>query len=382
MTTVNELRRRYLSRAKRIVVKIGSKVLVEGAPAGVGVNPERIATFAHSMAELVKQGKEVVVVTSGAVGAGMGVLGFEQKPQVLAEKQACAAIGQVRLMQAWENAFAGAGLAVAQILCSADDFRNHERYRNIRATVKALLAHQVVPVINENDTVATAEIKVGDNDKLSADVTQFLDADLLILFTDEKGLYDKNPKEHADAQLIPLIPQITHDVLALAAGEEGSSVSTGGMKSKLSALKQATQAGCAALLSSGYLANPFELVQGYEIGTFFLPSPKKLSSKKRWMSLVSTPRGAVLVDSGAVAAMVERGSSLLSVGIVGVEGRFSQGDFVEVKDLKGKAIARGIVRYHWKDILAYKGLSTQELREKYGEEAAQEVIHRDQRVLI
>jgi glutamate 5-kinase len=382
MSAVNELRRHILGQARRLVVKIGSKVLVDGADSGEGVNRARIRQYAASIAELHREGIEVVVVTSGAVGAGMAVLGFESKPAELELKQACAAIGQVRLMQAWEEAFAVDGIHVAQLLFSADDFRSRERYQNIRNTVKALLNHKVVPVINENDTVAVAEIKVGDNDKLSADVTQFLDADLLILFSDELGLFDKNPKEHPDAVMMPLIPAVTDEILSLASGDEGSAVSTGGMRSKLVAIRQATQSGCAALLASGYHALPADLVRGSDQGTFFLPAPQKLSDRKRWLALVSTPRGAIVVDSGAEKALIHKGASLLAVGVLDVVGRFSAGDFVEIRSAEGKKLARGIVSFHWKDVIAFKGLSSVELEKKFGKLALKEIIHRDNRVLL
>jgi len=230
---MSELRKKVLGEAKRIVIKIGSRILVDSEHGGV--RTRFIQQLATSVATLVENGKEVVIVTSGAVGTGMAILGYAQKPSVMAEKQACAAVGQIDLMYAYREMFRWVGLVTGQILLSADDFRDRTRYKNLQNTLKAMLARKIVPIVNENDSVAVAEIKVGDNDKLSSDVALFLDADLLLVFTDEDGLFDANPKTNPDARLLRLVPEITPEIMALAGkpGEAGSAVSTGGMRSKL-----------------------------------------------------------------------------------------------------------------------------------------------------
>ncbi|GHV13833.1 hypothetical protein AGMMS49938_08970 [Fibrobacterales bacterium] len=257
-----------LAKAKRIVIKLGSRILIDGD--NKGVNLRFVEKLAESVARLKKTGKEIVIVSSGAVGCGMVRLGYKAKPENIADKQACAAVGQIDLMHAYRDAFEKDNLSVGQILLSADDFTKTDRRDNLHNTLESMLLHGVIPIINENDSVAVAEIKIGDNDKLSSEVALFWKADLLILFTDEDGLFDSNPKTNPNAHLIEFVPEITDEILSLAgkAGESGSAVSTGGMHSKLEAVAMVVRAGCSAFLANGTKVLPHEVFEGTK-GTLF-----------------------------------------------------------------------------------------------------------------
>ena len=261
-------------RVRTIVVKVGSRVLCDE---GNGLNEAHILHLVREISALQDKGQSVVLVTSGAVAVGMGVLGLKRRPAKLADKQACAAIGQIRLMQRYADLFHARGKTAAQILLSGDDFRDPGRCKNIGHTLKTLLKKGVIPIVNENDTVATEEIKVGDNDKLSADVAQFLGADLLVLLSDEEGLYDKNPKAHKDARRIAVVERVTPAILGLAGAMPGSLISVGGMRTKLNAIRQVTEAGMTAVLARGALAPLQNLVKGLGPGTIFLPRAKRKS---------------------------------------------------------------------------------------------------------
>lgn len=379
---MSDLRKKVLGEAKRIVIKIGSRILVDSD--GKGVRTRFIQQLATSVATLIESGKEVVIVTSGAVGTGMAVLGYAQKPTVMAEKQACAAVGQIDLMHAYREMFRWVGLVAGQILLSADDFRDRTRYKNLQNTLKAMLAQKIVPIINENDSVAVAEIKVGDNDKLSSDVALFLDADLLLIFTDEDGLYDANPKTHPEARLLRLVPEITADVMALAGkpGEAGSAVSTGGMRSKLEAIRAVARSGCNAFLANGAKVQPHQVVLEDAIGTLFLGSSKKLGSRSRWLSYISSPRGAVVADAGGVKALREKHSSLLPVGVEKVIGRFSIGDLVEVRDTEGIQVARGIAQFDSEKLKMVLHKKSAEIHALLGSQVPDEFIHKNDLVVF
>jgi glutamate 5-kinase len=281
----------------------------------------------------------------------------------------------------YSESFARRGKTVAQILLSGDDFRDRTRFNNIRKTVGTLLEKRVIPIINENDTITTEEIKVGDNDKLSADVAHFLEADLLIILSDEAGLYTKNPKTHADAEAIAVVPRITPDILKLAEGTPGSKVSVGGMKAKLLAIRQAAEAGTPAVLTRGHGARLLDLVQGQPIGTLFLPNPDKIGRNKRWLAFVSKARGQLLLDEGGVRAMKTRKSSLLPAGIKECKGSFKAGDFVEVCSADGEVIGRGRSAYAASDIALIKGHKSARIGELLGRKGPDEVIHKDQLVI-
>jgi len=379
---MSDLRKKVLGEAKRIVIKIGSRVLVDSENGGV--RTRFIQQLATSVAKLSEAGKEVVIVTSGAVGTGMAVLGYAQKPTVMAEKQACAAVGQIDLMHAYREMFRWVGLVAGQILLSADDFRDRTRYKNLQNTLKAMIAKKIIPIINENDSVAVAEIKVGDNDKLSSDVALFLDADLLLIFTDEDGLFDANPKTNPQARLLRIVPEITGDIMALAGkpGEAGSAVSTGGMRSKLESIRAVARSGCNAFLANGAKVQPHEVVLEDAVGTLFLGSSKRLDSRSRWLSYISSPRGAVVVDEGGVRALREKHSSLLPVGVVKIVGRFSVGDLVEIRDSEGGQVARGIAQYDSEQLKLVLHKKSAEIHAVLGPKTPDEFIHKNDLVVF
>ncbi|MBO5950796.1 MAG: glutamate 5-kinase [Fibrobacteraceae bacterium] len=379
---MSELRAKILTEAKRIVVKIGSRILVDSEHGGV--RTRYIQKLADSVACLMEHGKEVVIVTSGAVGTGMAELGYAEKPKVMAEKQACAAVGQIDLMYAYREMFRWVQLSCGQILLSADDFRDRTRYKNLQNTIKTMLAKKIVPIINENDSLAVAEIKVGDNDKLSSDVALFLDADLLLIFTDEDGLFDDNPKKNSKARLLRFIPEITPAVLALAGapGETGSAVSTGGMRSKLEAIRAVVNSGANAFLANGMKVLPHEVLFENALGTLFAGKKQKMNSRRRWLSFVSTPKGSVIVDKGGVKALQKNHSSLLPVGVIQVGKHFDAGDLIEILDESGNRIARGIAQYGSDNLNLVLGKKTPMVREILGSDIPEELVHKNDLVLF
>lgn len=379
---MSELRAKILTEAKRIVVKIGSRILVDSEHGGV--RTRYIQKLADSVACLMEHGKEVVIVTSGAVGTGMAELGYAEKPKVMAEKQACAAVGQIDLMYAYREMFRWVQLSCGQILLSADDFRDRTRYKNLQNTIKTMLAQKIVPIINENDSLAVAEIKVGDNDKLSSDVALFLDADLLLIFTDEDGLFDDNPKKNSKARLLRFIPEITPAVLALAGapGETGSAVSTGGMRSKLEAIRAVVNSGANAFLANGMKVLPHEVLFENALGTLFAGKKQKMNSRRRWLSFVSTPKGSVIVDKGGVKALQKNHSSLLPVGVIQVGKHFDAGDLIEILDESGNRIARGIAQYGSDNLNLVLGKKTPMVREILGSDIPEELVHKNDLVLF
>ncbi|NLB63722.1 MAG: glutamate 5-kinase [Fibrobacter sp.] len=379
---MSELRRKILLESKKIVIKIGSNILVDSTQGGV--NTGWIENFTKSVAQLKKAGKEVVIVSSGAVGTGMAVLGYDTKPEAMEVKQACAAVGQIDLMYAYRQSFAQLGIASAQILLSADDFRDRQRYKNLQSTLKALLAHQVVPVINENDSVVVNEIKVGDNDKLSSDVALFWDADLLLIFTDEDGLYEENPKTNPQARLLQYVPEIDAKIMDMAGkpGQTGSAVSTGGMHSKLVAIKAATQGGCNAFLANGAKISPHQVVLEGGRGTFFAGAANPLNHRKRWLSLVSTPKGKVVIDPGAVKALRKKHSSLLPVGVVQVKGNFDAKELIEVTDTSGNSVARGLSSLGSEKLKLVMGQNTRDIGCRFGDDIPTELIHKNDLMLL
>jgi glutamate 5-kinase len=346
---MSELRKNLLAETKRIVIKIGSKVLIDAK--NKGVNSEFIKKLAESVSVLQKAGKEIAIVSSGAVGTGMARLGYSKKPDDVADKQVCAAVGQIDLMHAYRDACEKEGMAVGQILLSADDFRDRNRYKNLQNTLNSMLKHKVIPIINENDSVSVAEIRVGDNDKLSSDAALFWNADLLLLFTDEDGLFDSNPKTNPNARLLNFVPEMTNEIMSLAKpGDAGSAVGTGGMHSKLEAVRAAARSGCNAFLANGTKVLPHEALLENATGTLFLGNAKKLASRKKWLSFVSTPKGSITIDDGGLNAIRNKNASILPVGITTVSGKFSEKDLIDVKDLKGNKVARGISRFDSDDL--------------------------------
>ncbi len=379
---MSELRTKILGETRRVVVKIGSRILVDSEKGGV--RTAWIERFCASIAKLRESGKDVVVVTSGAVGTGMAVLGYDRKPDNIAEKQACAAVGQIDLMHTYREMFRRQGLVAGQILLTAEDFRDRARYKNLQNTLKALLAKGVIPVINENDSVAVAEIKVGDNDKLSSDVALFLDADLLLLFTDEDGLFDSNPKTNPQARLLQFVPEITSEIMSMAGkpGEAGSAVSTGGMRSKLEAIRAVTRSGSNAFLANGMKVMPHQAILEGAQGTLFTGAKSKLNSRKRWLSYVSSPKGVLVVDAGGAKALREKHSSLLPVGVQSLQGRFTVGDLVEVRTAEGERLARGVSQFDAANLKLVLGCKTAQVKSRLGADAPEEVLHKNDMVLL
>jgi glutamate 5-kinase len=358
------VRRELLKNITRIVVKLGTGVLTDSRKQ---IDLAQMEQLVGQIAAQRKAGREIVLVTSGAVGAGMGVLGYDRRPAQLAEMQACAAIGQGRLMAHYGQLFGKYDLHVAQVLLTHDDLEHHERHLNARNTLVALLQRGVVPIINENDAVSFTELKFGDNDKLSALVATLLPADLLIILTTVDGVIENFGK--ANPRTISLIQEIDEKVEALAGGTD-SATAVGGMASKVQAARIVTRAGIPLVIASGKKKEGVAtIVAGEDEGTMFVPQPNKLKGRKRWIAFFHHPRGALYVDDGARKALRESGKSLLPPGISRCEGEFQSGDIVRICDMNGTEFARGIARYSALEI------SGRQLPRS-------EVVHRDDLVIL
>jgi glutamate 5-kinase len=368
-----------LKNVKRLVVKIGSRVLTAEDNE---LDRAVIDGIAVQVAAIRSSGREVVIVTSGAIAAGRGALGINARPRTIPEKQAAAAVGQTRLMRAYEDAFAPRGLTCAQLLLTRTDLSDRTRFLNARATIETLLSCGAVPVINENDTVAVDEIKFGDNDNLSALVTNLADAQLLVILTDIDGFYDDDPRKNPGARLVPLVRAITKET-EKAAGGAGSSVGTGGMATKLAAAKKAGKSGAATLIVNGRLPGTLlQAVDGAEIGTLFLPANKSLTSRKHWIAYTLRPKGRIVVDAGAVKVLHQQGRSLLPSGIVQVEGEFERGESVRVCGPDGSEFARGLADYSAGEIERLLGHRSGEIEAILGYKYGDEMIHRDNLVIL
>jgi glutamate 5-kinase len=373
------MRREILKKVKRIVIKVGSRVIT-GADNGLDL--QVIGRLAAEVAALRGKGREVVIVSSGAVAAGRKELGISGRPRTIPQKQAAAAVGQFRLMHAYEEAFSGHNHKVGQILLTSDDLADRQRFLNARATLDTLLDCGIIPIINENDTVVVEEIKFGDNDNLSALVTNLAEAHLLVIMTDIEGLYDKDPRAHTDARLIPLVRSITRE-LEEAAGGSGSSVGTGGMATKLAAARKVGKSGVPAIIVDGRTpANLGRAMAGEEIGTLFLPAKNALNRRKHWIAFTRRPQGRVLVDNGAVQVLHQQGRSLLPSGVIGVEGEFDRGACVRVCGADGTEFARGIADYSHLEIARILGRKSREIEEILGYRYGDEIIHRDNLVIL
>lgn len=358
------MRRELLKNAGRVVVKLGTGVLTDSRK-----QPDlsQMRQLVAQIADLRKAGKQVVVITSGAVGAGMGVLGYEKRPGELAELQACAAVGQSRLMATYERLFSEFSLHVAQVLLTHDDLQHHERHLNARNTLVALLDRGVVPIINENDAVSFTELKFGDNDKLSALVACLLPADLLVILTTVEGVIENFGKKNA--RLLATIAHIDETVQALAGGTT-SATAVGGMASKIEAAKIVVRSGIPLVIASGQVPGLLSrVVAGDEVGTIFVPKPNKLKGRKRWIAFFHSPKGTLVIDDGAKKALRESGRSLLPPGIVRAEGEFAAGEIVRLCDLNGTEFARGIADCDSASITGHRL-------------ARVEVVHRDNLVIL
>ena len=373
------MRKELLKKVKRVVVKIGSGVLTSEEN---GIDPRFLQGLAVQIAGLRAKGLEVVIVSSGAVAAGRQALGLADRPRTLPQKQAAAAVGQSRLMRAYEEAFSGYSLQVAQILLTRDDLANRRRFQNARGTLDTLLACGIVPIINENDTVVVDELKFGDNDNLSALVTTLVEAQLLLIMTDIDGLYTADPRTDPAATLIPQVRTITRE-MERGAGGSGSSVGTGGMATKLAAAKKVSRSGVAAIVFAGRGdASLTRVMGGEQLGTLFLPSGECLNRRKHWIAFTLRPAGSIQVDAGAREVLAKHGRSLLPSGIAKVEGRFDRGACVRVLSPDGAEFARGIVDYSSQEIARISRHKSSEIELILGFRYGDDVIHRDNLVLL
>jgi len=364
-------------RARRIVVKVGSSILTDA-----GALRARVFThLARQVAELMDEGREIVVVSSGAIAIDSRALGWTQPGRSMPEKQAAAALGQIGLVELYQRRFARHGKQVAQILVTRTDLEDRERFLNARHTLMTLLRLGVVPIVNENDTVATEEIRFGDNDNLSATIVNLVAADLLVLLTDVAGLYASPPSaERPLPPLFDVVETITPEIERAAQGS-GHAFGRGGMVTKLEAAKSAARSGAATVVCSGRGRETLlQVAHGERVGTLFCAG-EKLRSRKHWLAFTTTLRGALVVDDGAARALVDRGRSLLPAGIVAVQGEFGIGDVVACVDRAGRELARGLACYAAKDVVRIKGLSTREIAPVLGYSNGDEVIHRDDLVL-
>lgn len=368
---------RDFSDVRRLVVKIGSSSLAShtGEP-----NLQQMETLVHQLAQIHLQGVEVLLVTSGAVGVGFHELGYVQKPKTIPEKQAAAAVGQGLLMHMYETFFSQYNVLVGQILLTREDFTNRIRFLNARNTLYTLLGFGCIPIINENDTVVVEEIKLGDNDTLAARVAGLVDADLLLMLSDIDGLYTADPRNNPDASIIYMVTEMNEELEHMAGGV-GSAVGTGGMATKMQAARMAMHFGLPMVLANAVEENIVSRVlAGEPIGTVFWPTVR-WENKKRWIAYSAKVQGKLLVDAGAVRALVKGGKSLLPSGITAVTGNFEMGNIVSIIGPNGTEIGRGIVNYPAEEVQLIKGLQTKEIQDKLGHKDYDEVIHRNNLVL-
>jgi glutamate 5-kinase len=371
--------RANLKKAGLIVVKVGTSTLTHG---NGQIHKDRIDMIVRQLVALHDEGRHVILVTSGAIGAGVGRLGLQTKPNTIPQKQACASVGQSLLMQIYEEQFDKYGKIVGQVLLTREDITDRSRYLNSRNTLFSLFDYGVIPIINENDTVAVDEIKVGDNDTLAALVASLSGADLLIILSDIDGVYTKDPRHNENAELLEVISGHDCDGL-LEPGSAGSSFGTGGMKTKLMAAKIATSAGIAMVIAHGGQEGVIQkIVNGEKAGTLFIPAKHKMAGRKRWIAFNVEPMGKVVVDQGAVHALTVQGKSLLPSGIVDVEGDFQSGDCVMIIDECGKEFAKGLTNYSSKELLKIIGAQTVDIEGILGYKYYDEVIHRDNLVCL
>jgi glutamate 5-kinase len=363
-----------LETVEKIVVKVGTSTLTHKTGKLDLLQMEKLV---RELADLANLGKKLVLVTSGAVGAGVGRLGLGRRPRTLPEKQAIAAVGQGLLLHMYEKLFAEYGRIVAQVLLTREDFSDRRRYLNVRHTFFKLLEFEVIPIVNENDTIAVDELRFGDNDNLAALVAASVDADLLVLLSDIDGLYTGNPHQDPEARRIPVIREITPEIEALAGGV-GSSLASGGMGTKIQAARIAANSGIPMLIAHGAEENVIHrILQGEDLGTLFVPKEGKLHAKKKWIAFGSAVQGRLTIDAGAVRALVEEGKSLLPIGITEVEENFEAGAVVSVVGPDQVEVARGIVNYSSSALKKIKGKKTAEIEKILGYKDYDEVIHRD-----
>jgi glutamate 5-kinase len=371
--------RQQLQHSKRWVVKIGSALLTAN---GKGLDTQAIGAWAAQMAELRRRNIELVLVSSGAVAEGMSRLGWSVRPHALHDLQAAAAVGQMGLVQAYESHFQQYGLHTAQILLGHDDISARDRYLNARITLTTLIKLGVIPVVNENDTVVTDEIRFGDNDTLAALVANLIDADTLIILTDQQGLYDADPRKNPQAKLVSEA-EASDPSLALMAGGSAGLLGRGGMTTKLRAAHLAARSGANTVIAGGSLENVLlKIAAGERVGTMLVAGQPPSAARKRWLAGMSNLKGSVQLDDGAVAVLRQSGKSLLPVGVVNVSGGFGRGDLVSCTNSSGTEVARGLVNYSSVEAQKIIGKSSDQIESLLGYEGERELIHRDNLVLM
>ncbi len=373
-----EIARLSVANARRWVIKIGSAVLTDN---GQGLSDSFIQQLAKDVVSLRARGCEVILVSSGAVAAGLARLGISERPSALDELQAAAAVGQSSLVQAYEAAFAPAGVLCAQILLSHDDVKSRERYLNARATLQRLLIQGVIPIVNENDTVVTDEIRFGDNDTLAALVANLIDADALLMLTDQQGLFSADPRTHSSATLVDQTD--AHNTALDAMVSEGSTLGRGGMVSKLRAARLAARSGTLSIIADGRDAvSVSKATQGLAVGTLFTTEQEPQPARKQWLASLLYPRGELVLDDGACRVITTSGRSLLPVGVRSVSGEFARGDLVRCVNSRGDEIARGLINYGYEDTQKLLGRSSADIESILGFGGDEELIHRDNLITV
>jgi len=374
-----DIRRKTLGRVRRIVVKVGSSIL---ASVEKGLHHEVFSHLAKEISDLKRKGYEIVLVSSGAIAAGMEKLGYRKRAQSITQKQATAAVGQSRLMKIYEDHFSRYQQMVAQILLTHDDLSHRRRFLNARNTLLTLLGLGIIPIINENDTVVVDEIKFGDNDNLSALITNLIEADLLIILTDIEGLCNADPRHDPQARCISLVEDIDVDMGGVI-GDTGGEWNVGGMISKIQAAKKSSRFGIPTVIACGTKEGVLhQILKGEEVGTLILAKQEALSSRKHWIAFNLKPKGEVVVDEGAKKAIVQKGKSLLPSGVIRVKGAFDRGDPVSCLGPRGKEFARGLVNYSAHELEKIKGLKTKQIEDTLGYRYSDEIIHRDDLVVL
>jgi glutamate 5-kinase len=374
-----DIRKESLKKVRRIVVKVGSSIL---ASTEKGLHHEVFSRLVREISTLKRQGKEIILVSSGAIAAGMEKLGDASRPQSITQKQAIAAVGQSRLMSIYESHFSRHQQIVAQILLTHEDLSHRRRFMNARNTLLTLLNLGILPIINENDTVAVDEIKVGDNDNLSALITNLIEADLLIILTDIDGICDADPRCSPQAKCIPLIEDLDMGMEGIIGGTNGR-WSVGGMVTKIEAAKKTSRFGIPTIIACGTKEGILhQILSGKEVGTLILPKGKVLSSRKGWIAFHLKPKGEVVVDEGAKKALCQKGKSLLASGIIKVNKAFDRGDAVSCIGPRGKEFARGLVNYSSSELEKIKGLPSNQIEKILGFKYSDEIIHRNNLVVL
>jgi glutamate 5-kinase len=372
-------RQTYLQSGKLVVIKIGTNVLTNEQ--GI-LDRERIQALVDQLVRIKQSGRQVVLVSSGAIGAGVGSLKLTKRPTELPQLQACAAVGQSILMRIYQECLAPHQILPAQLLLTASDFDSRPRYLNVRNTIRTLFEYDCLPIINENDTVSTAEIKFGDNDHLAALVTNLIQAPLLILLTNVDGLFTGDPRVDPSACRVEVVPEIDRSITDYAQATK-SVLGTGGMKSKLRAARLATAAGGTVVMANGAMPGVLDAIFTYQsVGTLFLPHGDEMSAWKRWLGYTARPQGELQVDAGARKALVEKGKSLLPVGVTQVRGEFGKGDVLTIRDVNGDEFARGLSNYSSSETMKIVGQPTEQIRQSHGELPYEEIIHRDNLVIL